>query len=799
MLTVDSVVRSDVCARSAPVRQALAGGMRKALALLAMGAGVTAQSDVMCWGSSNADTRLGRNVSDVATESLLTAVIHDDGTVRVVGKSSAFVPSIVDIPSFGPGVLPVNVAIGSYHVAVLTDAGTIVCWGLNDKNQCDLPAAPMGHKYVRVAASGGASAFTGNTYGLLDSGEVIACGDPSSGKLLPPDPPPGAIFTEIAAGGEHALALDSAGQISAWGVNSDGQCNVPSLPVNTTYVAIAAGARHSAALRSDGMIVAWGWNPNGQTEVPTLPSGITYIDVAANVGKTVALRSDGSLVEWPVVPETYGFLSVPSGAKFRRVKGSATGATFGAIADDGTLVLWGASNSWACNLVKPAGSMTLTAMAAAAYSCAATWSNGDYTHCAELDPFAPPAVDEPTDAFGFIELAAGARHQLARRPDGSIEAWGDNSLGQCQSPPAGGALKYTAISAGAFHSLALRSNGTLAAWGNNAYGQCNVPQPGSGTKFEQAVGGQDHTLARTTSGAILAWGRNSAGQCDVPVLLPQQRCVEVAAGGAFSLARLDDGAILAWGDNSEGQCNVPDLPAGTAYTAVAAGSRHSIALRSDGQLVAWGRNDEGQCDVPALPAGRQFVRISANPYAEYSMAEIGSDGKKPAFFSLSSSSWVFSDADVKVSAKIKGSGKLVGIQEGELQLTFNSGSAWTLGLNELEFASGMWMAMDAQGKRAELELDVAGLKMLSELAAGILTSTATVSGLDAAFALDDLVVSKVRARLRPVLSKDLARLRFKVVVDLAGTAVVSNEPIEVVARIRAGAISSDQPLEDVLP
>jgi trimeric autotransporter adhesin len=37
-----------------------------------------------------------------------------------------------------------------------------------------------------------------------------------------------------------------------------------------------------------------------------------------------------------------------------------------------------------------------------------------------------------------------------------------------------------AITSGTYHSLALKSDGTVVAWGNNSMGQCNVPAGLSG-------------------------------------------------------------------------------------------------------------------------------------------------------------------------------------------------------------------------------------------------------------------------------------------------------------------------------
>jgi alpha-tubulin suppressor-like RCC1 family protein len=93
----------------------------------------------------------------------------------------------------------------------------------------------------------------------------------------------------------------------------------------------------------------------------------------------------------------------------------------------------------------------------------------------------------------FTAVSCGFHHSLALRENGSLVAWGENFLGQC-NVPAG--KDFTDISCGGFHNLALRENGSIAAWGFNNYGQCNAP---AGNNFIEIEGGGLHSLAiRTT-------------------------------------------------------------------------------------------------------------------------------------------------------------------------------------------------------------------------------------------------------------------------------------------------------------
>ncbi|SEK57376.1 Regulator of chromosome condensation (RCC1) repeat-containing protein [Paenibacillus sp. OK003] len=72
--------------------------------------------------------------------------------------------------------------------------------------------------------------------------------------------------------------------------------------------------------------------------------------------------------------------------------------------------------------------------------------------------------------------------------------------------------KYTAIAAGRRHTIGLRSDGTVTAVGLNKHEQCNV----SGWCDIVAVAaGCAHTLGIKSDGTVVAVGENEYDQCDV--------------------------------------------------------------------------------------------------------------------------------------------------------------------------------------------------------------------------------------------------------------------------------------------
>jgi alpha-tubulin suppressor-like RCC1 family protein len=143
---------------------------------------------------------------------------------------------------------------------------------------------------------------------------------------------------------------------------------------------------------------------------------------------------------------------------------------------------------------------------------------------------------------GWKQVAAGLRHTVALKQDGTVVAWGYNGNNQCNVPQnLTGVVK---VAAGGYHTVALKSDGTVVAWGNNSYDQTNVPQDLTGVV--QVEAGYYHTVALKHDGTVVAWGANGSGQTNVPQDLTGVEFL--AAGGAHTVALKQDGTVVAWGD-----------------------------------------------------------------------------------------------------------------------------------------------------------------------------------------------------------------------------------------------------------
>lgn len=113
------------------------------------------------------------------------------------------------------------------------------------------------------------------------------------------------------------------------------------------------------------------------------------------------------------------------------------------------------------------------------------------------------------------KIAAGGGHTVVIRSDGTLWAWGSNDSGQLGDGTApetkttpvqiGNETNWNAVAAGMRHTVALKTDGTLWAWGDNNFGQLGdgttvakkTPvQIGNGTNWNAVAARENHTIAQ---------------------------------------------------------------------------------------------------------------------------------------------------------------------------------------------------------------------------------------------------------------------------------------------------------------
>ncbi len=194
------------------------------------------------------------------------------------------------------------------------------------------------------------------------------------------------------------------------------------------------------------------------------------------------------------------------------------------------------------------------------------------------------------------------------RPGYPVVVWGRDDYGQISGVP--DSNDFIAVAAGKRHCLAIRSDGSLGGWGYDTHGECNVPP---GNDYIDISAGIFHSVALTSAGEIVVWGRDNVNQItDKP---DGNDFVAITAGDYHSLAVQSDGVVKAWGNNNHGQTRIYGGAAGKVHTAVAAGENYSFLMRDDDMLISWGGGDWIQPDIPRYhyrqPDSNDFVAIAA--------------------------------------------------------------------------------------------------------------------------------------------------------------------------------------------
>lgn len=292
-------------------------------------------------------------------------------------------------------------------------------------------------------------------------------------------------WVAVAAGADHSLALKADGTLWAWGYNYYGELGLgntnntyvltPAQVIGTGWTAVTAGGHYSLGLKTDGTLYAWGRNEYGQFGTGTFdnspypphpspaPVGTGYLSVVAAFDHNLALNTDGYLYSCGL--NNYGQLGLGSyGTTYVTTRERVgTGYLFLSAGSDTSFALMADNSLWA-------------------------WGINNYGQLG-LGPshtvFENPSPQAVIGANWKAASGGGEGFTLGLKTDGSLWAWGNNEYGELgqgyvdslphYSPiPVGTAANWAAIAAGRKHCLAFKIDGSLWAWGDNSYGQLGL-------------------------------------------------------------------------------------------------------------------------------------------------------------------------------------------------------------------------------------------------------------------------------------------------------------------------------------
>ncbi|MFC5401367.1 S-layer homology domain-containing protein [Cohnella soli] len=278
------------------------------------------------------------------------------------------------------------------------------------------------------------------------------------------------IITDIAAGVDYTMALDSQGRVWMWG-ELDSQANntvmgSPTLVNGLSDVRqIAAGPTTAMALTANGQVMTWGSNYNGE-----LGQGS---------------QASASFTPSPVVIDEND--TILTGIK-QIAKGQL--ASY-ALKDDGTVYQWGRidlqhSASVATSVDGITGAKAIESNANAVFVYAVTnngvfaWGQNSYGQLGtgETRDSDTPVRVSSLDGKNVTSLSVGKSHVLALLNDGSVWGTGDTTQGQLADPkiywqttefkPITTVSDVRAVYAGFNNSFFFKRDGSVVASGLNS-------------------------------------------------------------------------------------------------------------------------------------------------------------------------------------------------------------------------------------------------------------------------------------------------------------------------------------------
>lgn len=354
----------------------------------------------------------------------------------------------------------------------------------------------------------------------------------------------GPCFTQVSTGGIHTCARKTDGSLWCWGANlygeatGDGSANMYNpasaakqiTALGTNVVEVAAGYVHTCARKTDGTLWCWGDDLLGQVGDGTAGSprlsplqvtalGTSVAEVAAGTYNTCARKTDGTLWCWG-------------------------DNQFGQIGD-GTVVRPRPLPLQVMALGTNAAGVVTGESTCSRRTDGALWCWGDnrYSQVGDGTTVTPSATPVQVAALGpgVAEVALGQGHTCVRKTDRSVWCWGyngygqvtgDGTLGDGASPdqprrsPVQVAVLGTSvveIALGWNHTCARKADGSVWCWGNNTKGQVGdgttaltrrspVQVTALGTSAVEVSAGGDLSCARKTDGTLWCWGDNQYGQ-----------------------------------------------------------------------------------------------------------------------------------------------------------------------------------------------------------------------------------------------------------------------------------------------
>ena len=539
-----------------------------------------------------------------------------------------------------------QVAFAYAHACARFADGTARCWGANQAGQLGDGTRKERTGPVELASTGRVEqVVAGDGYGCarIEDGRVLCWGRNDLGQTggsgpedkLVPAPVDGiAHATGMATDRGRTCAVLQDGRVGCWGrgISSESKPVVWMEAMQGAVSLVTSNHGVICSLHGEGGAACLGDDESGQLGTgrslqrfePSQVVGVQgAVRVWASARNACSLDEDGVLWcwgsdQWKAFPKNVGTRS--------RAIRMGSNVLDASLSMRGIYALVGGSDAGTPDVL--AGGTLLH-------------DHGSGASAQRAYPQPVPGLEKTT------RIAAGVKHACARKADGTVACWGDNTYGQLGDGSPRSAKRpvpaliqgpVSQLASGAFHACALRESGAAICWGINDNGQCGPgptwtcntdgkifaclrrPRRVIGVQDAIALGaGQWHTCALLRSGGVSCWGANKVGQLgdgttaerpEPKPVLHISNAVQLAVGERHACTVLRDGAVWCWGDNGYGElgrltkdkCAPSTEPCGpkpgpvqglTDAVAVAAGWEFSCAVRKDKTVWCWGNNQRG--------------------------------------------------------------------------------------------------------------------------------------------------------------------------------------------------------------
>lgn len=247
---------------------------------------------------------------------------------------------------------------------------------------------------------------------------------------------------------------------------------------------------------------------------------------------------------------------------------------------------------------------------------------------------APSSSPTQVGSVEWLKVSTGYNGTIAIRKDNQrVYTWGSNFFGQLgnssstlinrSSPVTVGTQTWAEVAQGTYSNYGIRTNGTLWAWGSNSIGQLGISskvnqdspvQIGALTTWTKVYGGFQNGMALKNDGTLWTWGANADGQLGQNNRIPRSSPVLVIDGYTWAEASIGGnnplvlgitttGELYSWGHGRFGELGInisntdrsrPTQIGTSSYWATCSASENSgAAIRTNGTLWTWGANGYG--------------------------------------------------------------------------------------------------------------------------------------------------------------------------------------------------------------